>query len=162
MRDKVVEGILNGLTPDVRAFLKKAPPALADYLAEQREFVELFCKYQADLFKEFENHRPSEPHYTPLGFTFNFPHNLMKGIVVDALFDTRPSELTLNELLTGVPRDHHLAEMRKTFARKLMGYARSSPDTIRGRSTPTINYDPYLGLRNFTKTLVTIRELLPS
>jgi hypothetical protein len=158
MREKVVEGILNGLTPDARAFVGKPPSSLTEYETERAQFSEGFLKYQQDLFEEFERHRPSGQPYTPMGFSFNFPHNLMKGIVVDALFEAEPSRLTLNELLSGIPRDQYLGEMRVAFAEKLMGYAKISPDTIRGRVTPTINYDPYLGLRNMTKTINIIKE----
>ena len=157
-REKIVEGIINGLTPDARAFLGKPPASLMPSKTELEEFVLLFHRHKEDLFKEFELHRPTDKTYTPIGFTFNFPHNLLKGIVVDALFKATPSILTLNQLLSGLPRDEELTELRVGFARTLMAYARSSPDTIRGKVTPTINYDPFLGLRNYNKTIGIIRE----
>ena len=36
-------------------------------------------------------------------FSFNFSHNIVKGIVVDALLWGEPCALTLNDLLTGIP-----------------------------------------------------------
>ena len=83
--------------------------------------------------------------------TFNFPHNLLKGIVdFDALFKATPSILTLNHLLSGLPRDEELTALRVMFRPTLMSYARASPcNTIAGKVTPTINYDPFLGLREY-------------
>ena len=82
----------------------------------------------------------------------------MKGMVVDALARGKPWDLTLDDLLTSVPRDEMKGEARTTLARTLMGYARSSPDTIRGRPVPAVVYDPRAGLRDFAKTISTLKE----
>ena len=103
--------------------------------------------------KEFERHRPSEDAYSPIAFYFNFSHNLLKAMVVDALLRGEAWGLALNDLLTGVPSQDSLNESRKTAARTLMAYARSSPDTIAGRRVPVIVYDPRRGLRAFRDTI---------
>lgn len=157
-RDKIVEGILSGLSADARAFVGKPPASLSGHEAEYSQFSKLFLKFRRDLFEEFEQHRPSEDIYSPMSFNFNFPHNLLKGIVVDALFRGKPWNLSLNGLLTGIPREREIVELRRTLAQTLMDYARSSPDTVRGRLVPSIIYDSYLGVRNFAKTIGIIQR----
>ena len=156
MREKIVEGILNGLTPDARAFIGKPPAPLTSYAAEQSEFSATFFKYRDDLFREFEKHRPSSESYSPLAFAFNFPHNLVKGMVIDALFNAKPSSVSLNALLTGIPR---VPDGREAMARALMGYARRVPDNIGGRPVPVVSYDPQAGLMNYAKTISILRDL---
>ncbi len=157
-REKVVEGILNGLSPDARAFVAKPPASLARYEGERSECAERLGRYRQELIEEFKRQRPSPQVYSPISFFFNFPHNLVKGMVVDALARGKPWDLALNDLLTGIPRDEEKGAARTALARTLMGYARSSPDTIRGRPLPAVVYDPRAGLRDFVKTIRIIKE----
>jgi len=151
-RERVVEGILNGLSPDPRAFVGNAPDSLASYEEEHSRFRELFEKYRRDLLVELEHHRPSEEKYSPIAFYFNFLHNILKAIVVDAMLRGEASNVTLNDLLTGFPRSS-TAELSEALARTLMSYARSSPEKIRGRLVPVIVYDPRKGRRAYTETI---------
>jgi hypothetical protein len=157
-RDRVVEGILNGLTPDPRAFVGEPPAFLAPFEAERSRFRELFEKHRSRLLEEIEGHRPSDEAYSPVAFFFNFPHNLLKGVVIDALLRGEPWKLSLNDLLTGVPRGGDRSESRTALAKTMMGYARRSPDRIRGRLTPVIVYDPRAGRRAFSETVRRLRE----
>ena len=156
---KFVEGIINGLTPDARALIGKAPPSLAGYEAEHAEFRALFDKYRGSLLEEFEKHRPSEQIYSPLSFNFNFPHNAVKGFVASAISRGGVSPLPVNDLLTGIPRTPELEQGRKILVKELTDQARTSPDIIRGRPVPIFSYDPYRGIRKFTKAIGVIREL---
>jgi hypothetical protein len=149
-RDRIVEGLLNGLTPDPRAFLGTPPASLAGLEAERSRFCDLFQEHRAPLLVEMERQRPSEESYSPVSFFFNFPHNLLKGVVVDALLRGAPWKLSLNDLLTGIPRGGKQSESKTVLAKTMMGYARESPDRIRGRLTPVIVYDPRAGRRAFT------------
>lgn len=151
-RESVVEALLNGLSADARAFLHKRPGPLAGCEAEHAQFLDLFNTHRAALLEEFARHRPSHETYSPMSFNFNFPHNLLKAMVVDAIGRAQPWELSLNDLLTGIPRGE-ISRLREMLARTLMGYARSSPDRIRGRDVPVITYDPAAGTINFAKTL---------
>ena len=151
-RERIVEGILNGLSPDSRAFVGKAPDSLASYQEEHSRFRELFEKYRSDLLVELEHHRPSEEKYSPIAFYFNFLHNILKAIVVDALLRGEAWTVALNDLLTGFPHSS-TAESSEALARTLMSYARSSPDRIRGRWVPVIVYDPRKGRRAYTETI---------
>ncbi len=157
-RDRVVEGLLNGLTPDPRAFVGQPPPSLAALEEEAARFRGLFRKHRASLLEEFERHRPSDETYSPVAFFFNFPHNLLKGVVIDALLRGKPWEVSLNDLLTGIPRGGDKSESRTALATTMMGYARKSPDRIRGRLTPVIVYDPRAGRRAFTETMRRLGE----
>jgi hypothetical protein len=161
-RHKVVEGILTALTPDTRAFLGKAPAALAGFGTEVSEFRSLFHRYRDDLVLEFEEHRPSNQEYSPIAFNFNFPHNILKAIVVNAVARGEASFITFNDLLTGFPRNFEGTRAKYAVMTRLLEYARVSPETIRGRSFPMVVYDPLLALRNYTKAINLIKELSSS
>lgn len=151
-RDRAVveEALLNGLTPDARAFVGVPPTSLNDSGSDRAQFLELFTKHKAALLPAFERHRPVETAYSPLSLFFNFSHNVVKGTVVDALLWGEAWDLSLNDLLTGVPRSGIEEGSQQLLATTLMGYARSNPDRIRGRLMPVIVYDPQSGRRAFT------------
>ncbi len=145
-RRAVVESLLNGLTPDARAFVGTRPPAsLAEVESERAEFRDRFYAYRDSLLEEFEAVRPTEHRYSPLSFFFNFSHNVVKGAVVDALFRARPWTLSFNDLLNGEPREEPPDASREALATTLMAYARHNPNRIRGRLMPVIVYDPNAG-----------------
>jgi hypothetical protein len=152
--DAIAEGILNGVSPDARAFVGESPAVLAGCEQERAAFRERFVGYRADLLGTFERFRPSERPFSPLSFFFNFSHNVLKGVVIDALLRGRAWTLTLDDLLTangdGAPK--------RELAETLMGYARSSPDTINGRPTPVIVYDPDAGREAFGVAMRKLRE----
>jgi hypothetical protein len=152
------EALLNGLTPDARAFVGVPPASLKDSDGDRMQFLELFTKHKAALLSAFEGHRPSETAYSPLSFFFNFSHNVVKGTVVDALLWGEPWDLTLNDLLTGVARVGIEEGSQQLLATTLMGYARSNPDRIRGRLMPVIVYDPTAGRRAFTVALEKLQQ----
>lgn len=160
----IEEALLNGLTPDARAFVGVPPASLKDSDHDRGQFLELFTKHKPALLAAFERHRPTETAYSPLSFFFNFSHNVVKGTVVDALLWGEAWDLTLNDLFTGMPRPstssgrpersrgagRRDADDKQLLATTLMGYARSNPDRIRGRLMPVIVYDPQSGRRAFT------------
>jgi hypothetical protein len=152
--DALAEGILNGVSPDARAFVGDPPPVLASFERERAAFRERFLGYRADLLATFERFRPSERHFSPLSFFFNFSHNVLKGIVIDALLRGEPWRLTYDDLLTA----NGEGAQKERLATTLMGYARASPDTINGRPTPVIVYDPESGREAFGVTLRKLRE----
>ena len=151
-RDRAVieEALLNGLTPDARAFVGVPPPSLSNYETDRVRFADGFRRHKADLLEAFHKHRPADSAYSPLSFYFNFSHNVVKGTVVDALLWGDPWNLSLNDLLSGV-RGAELEEgSQQLLATTLMGYARANPDRIRGRLMPVIVYDPQAGRRAFS------------
>lgn len=159
-RQRVVEALLNGLSADARAFVGTHPPAsLAGCEAERRRFREQIHDYRRDLIEEFAPHRPSSQRYSPLSLFFNFSHNALKGTVVDALLNTEPWTLTLNDLFTGISADEETDQAKRVLATTLMTYARSSPSRIRGRLMPVIVYDPTAGRQAYS---VTLRKLTDS
>ena len=156
-RARVVEALLNGLSADARAFVSDFPPgSLSACEIERREFRERFHKYKPDLLAEFEPYRPSDHSYSPLSFYFNFSHNVVKGAVVDALLKGRPWAVSLNDLLTALPRE--TSAQKEALATTLMDYARSAPDRIRGKLMPVIVYDAGAGRQAFGVTMRKIRE----
>jgi hypothetical protein len=156
-REMVVESLLNGLTPDARAFVGEPPGSLSSCATARSEFRDLFHQHRESLLAAFERYRPSEQVYSPLSFFFNFSHNILKGTVVDTLLRSEVWELSFNDLLTSMPAAEPIAQSKEYLAKTLMGYARANPDTIRGRPTPVVVYDPQAGRQAFT---VTMRKLI--
>jgi hypothetical protein len=157
-RDAICEAILNGLSPDARAFVRDAPATPSPYESERAEFCDLFRGHAQELLGEFERFRPSTTTYSPLSFFFNFSHNVVKGAVVDALLRGKPWALTLNDMLTGISRGAEENADKEALATTLMGYARANPHRIRGRLMPVIVYDPAAGRRAFSVTMQKLEE----
>jgi len=149
----VIEGLLNGLSGDARAFVGEAPSSLSAHAPDQGELRERFRASRDGLIAAFAPYRPAGDRYSPLAFFFNFSHNVVKGIVVDALLRGRAWTTSFNDLLSGASRDQPDDEARQSLARTLMGYARANPDRIRGRLMPVIVYDPQAGRRAFNVTM---------
>jgi hypothetical protein len=143
--DAIAEGILNGLSADPKAFVNTSP------------FGDLFHAHADELLEAFERFRPSERTYSPLSFFFNFSHNVVKGTIVDALVRGSPWNVTLNDLLTGLPCEGESGP-RQVLATTLMGYARRNPDRIRGQLTPVIVYDPRAGRQAYGIAMRKLRE----
>src|SRR5262249_49788089 len=171
----IAEALINGLCPDPSSLL--ANP----------DFADRFRLRRAELVDVFERFRPDERAYSPLALFFNFSHNVVKGLVVDAVLRARPWAVALNDLLTSLPPDRlrqgygesaralrakaeggsHDAAVASDFSRKkmdaamtLMGYARRRPDRIRGRLTPVIVYDSATGRQAFGTTMRRLRAVL--
>ena len=157
-RDLVVEALLNGLTPDARAFVGAPFPTLIPHEAERSRARELLLAHRDRLREEFEAYRPTSQRYSPLSFFFNFSHNVVKGTIVDGLLRSDPWPVTLTDLFTSFPHDPEVSAERTALATVLMGYARSSPQTIRGKLMPVIVYDPATGRESFGNTLRKLME----
>jgi hypothetical protein len=154
-RDRAVieEALLNGLSPDARAFVGVPPPSLSRSQRDRVRFADGFARHQDALLEAFQQYRPTDTAYSPLSFFFNFSHNVVKGTVVDALLWGEAWDVSMNDLLTGVPRPGLEAGSQQLLATTLMGYARSHPDRIRGRLMPVIVYDPQAGRRAYSVTI---------
>lgn len=157
-RDAVVEALANGLSPDARAFVGLPPSSLSSCEADRAEFAARFVEHKHDLLEQFERYRPSDQRYSPFSLFFNFSHNILKGMVVDALLRGEPWKLTLNDLLTATDRGDADSALKEKLVRTVMGYARANPDRIRGRLTPVIVYDPQSGRQAFTVTMSKLRQ----
>lgn len=147
------EALVNGLCPDPRVFFGRPPAGGAN--PERTAFRERFEVHRGELLETFERFRPGERAYSPLGFFFNFSHNVVKGAVIDALARGRPWRASLNDLFTALPRD---PDERTELATTLMAYARHSPDRIRDRLMPVIVYDPRTGRRAFGHAMRVLKE----
>ena len=152
-RAAIVEALLNGLSPDARAFLGEAPDSLRDCEADRAEFGQLFAEHRDELVVAFADCRPQDNGYSPLALFFNFSHNIVKGMVVDALLRGQPWRVTFNDLLTGRSTTASEGVLRTELARTLMQYAQANPDRIRGELTPVIVYDPRAGHAAYTVAL---------
>jgi len=157
-RAAIVEALLNGLSPDARAFVGEPPDSLLQSDAERSEFRDRFSCHRSALLTAFEDYRPRDDSYSPLSFFFNFSHNIIKGTVVDALLGGKPGSVAFNDLLTVRAARPADSAARLQLATTLMGYAQANPDRIRGELTPVIVYDPRAGHAVFTVTLRKLRE----
>ena len=153
----IEEAILNGLTPDARAFLGAPPSSLSQSESDRSRFAAAFTRHQPKLLEAFQHHRPAD-NYSPLCFYFNFSHNIVKGTVVDALLWGEPWDVSFNDLLTGVPRPGLEDGSALLLATTLMAYARSNPDRIRGQLMPVIVYDPQGGRRAYSVAMEKLKQ----
>ncbi|HEX6464355.1 MAG TPA: hypothetical protein VFZ98_07880 [Vicinamibacterales bacterium] len=139
--DEIAEALVNGLCSDPSSFLGDA------------SFMQRFEPHRAGLLERFERFRPDERTYSPLALFFNFSHNVVKGLVIDAALRARAWDVGVNDLFTSIPhRDRKIAA-----ATTLMHYARHNPDRIRGRLTPVVVYDPATGRHAFGHALKALR-----
>ena len=102
-RDRVIEGLISGLTPDPTAVLGKPVSWFAPHQAELDRFLDLFARHRAGLVQAFETHRPREQGYWPIALFFNFSQNVLKGAIIDALLRGSAMPVGLNDLFTGFP-----------------------------------------------------------
>jgi hypothetical protein len=149
-RSVIEEALLNGLTADARAFIGVPPPSLSGSESDRVTFADGFAHHKQALLESFQRYRPSDTAYSPLSLFFNFTHNVVKGTVVDALLWGEAWDVSMNDLLTGVPRAGLEDGSQQLLATTLMAYARSNPDRIRGKLMPVIVYDPQAGRRAYT------------
>jgi hypothetical protein len=163
-RDAVIDALVNGLSADARAFVGAPPASLSAVEAEREEFRGAFLAHRSDLVAEFERCRPVDGAYSPLAFFFNFSHNVLKGIVVDAALRGEPWPVAYNDLLTGrgTIRGKGETDPREALARRLMDYARANPDRINGQLMPVIVYDPRAGHRAFRIMMEKLAPQTPS
>jgi hypothetical protein len=162
-RDVVVEAMLNGLTPDTRAFTESPPSTLASFGEEHAELRALFARYKTEMLRDFERHRPVQGTYSPLAFNFNFPHNALIPMVTLALVQGVDPRLNmpLDGLLTRAGEGEEGVRAPETLARILMAYAGYSPEKRGGRRTLMIIYDPNSALSSFNRTMSVLKESLP-
>ena len=78
--------------------------------------------------------------------------------MVDALLRHQVWPVSLNDVFTSLGPDPAASEQRILLAATLMAYARSSPQTIRGRLMPVIVYDPATGREAFGHTIRKLME----
>ena len=99
-RTRVLEGLIDGLTPDPWAFTGAPPEALRPYQEEHSGFREAFAEHRDDLLEEFERLRPGRKAYSPLSYHCNFPHNAIMAKVSIQLADENAPNLPMDAMFT--------------------------------------------------------------
>jgi hypothetical protein len=155
-RDEIVEGLMNGLSPDPWAFFGDVPAALAGYEAEHREFAELFGSHRESLLADFVRLRPDTTVYSPIHLHFNFPHTALVSKVLIALHRGSDQNLPVDALLVG-DRTAEGAEPAR-LARTLMDYSRVNPQGFDAHGAMLVVHDPQAGLRHYNMALHAIRK----
>jgi hypothetical protein len=141
-RERVVQGLLNGLSADPWAFVENAPAFLRPLQAEHDEFRELLGARRTDLLREFESQRPSPTIYSPLAFATNFLSNTAVAMVMVALADEQPHP-SLDSLLSAERARNLPAGSAERLARELMAYSLAAAQRLGGGGAPLIVVDPY-------------------
>ena len=158
-RDPVVEGLINGLTPDPWAFFEAVPPALKGYQPELEAFREIFRLHRTRLLADFERHRPTPQRYSPLQLHFNFPHNALIAKVLIALHGGSELNLPMDALWRSAdPHDEEGGRMTSEFAGTLMNYSGVNPEGYDQHGAMFVVHDPKAGLRHFNMALSVIRK----
>ena len=161
-REDIVEGILNGLTPDPWAFLGKPPSFLSAYQAEHSEFLESFDTYKHTLIDEFARHRPTKESFSPLSFHFSFPHNAMVALVMVALKDGLALDKPLDALFTRGSTTDSPVRSCSALAQRLMDYSASRAAGLNDPGPLLVVHDPMAGLRHYNMTMSAIRKHFPA
>ena len=140
-RDEVVEGLLNGLTPDPWAFTGTLPEGLVDYPEKYARFCELLVRNGADLVDECKRHLPSVEPFSPMAVHFNFPHNVLMAHLMTALENGAPRSRAVNAVLRG-PHEEGAAPGSPTdaLAAELTTFA-ASPERLGSRGARLIIHD---------------------
>lgn len=156
-REEVAAALLNALSPDPDAFLGDPPAALAEYPAEHARCRALLRRHRTGLLDDVETSRPPPDAYSPLGFQFNFPHNVLIARVVLGLMGGGAPNLSLNDLLAPPPPTGSKASAELVLARSLTAYSAAHPARQRNRPVLMIAYDPALAQQTFLDTLAALR-----
>ena len=97
---RVLEGLIDGLTPDPWAFTGAPPEALRPYEAEHAGFRETFAEHRDALMEDFARLRPDREAYSPLSFHCNFPHNAIMAKVSIQLADENAPNLPMDAMFS--------------------------------------------------------------
>ncbi len=97
-RARVLEGLIDGLTPDPWAFTGAPPEALRPHREEHARFRETFADHRDDLLEAFAALRPDREAYSPLSFHCNFPHNAIMAKVSIHLADENAPNLPMDSM----------------------------------------------------------------
>jgi hypothetical protein len=155
-RERVVEGLLNGLTPDPWAFVGKAPGLLREHHLEHDELRQRLDRYRADLLTELEEHRPLTTAYSPIALECNFLSNMIVAMVALAVGGTPPEPL--GALLTPGLTEASAAGSLERYARTLMAWSGTEAATQDSDGKTLIVYDPRDALRSFNTVVRTLGD----
>ena len=151
-RERVVEGLLNGLSADPWAYIEKAPPFLRAHQAEHDEFRELFGQRRSALLREFESQRPGTTVYSPLAFATNFLSNAAVAMVIFALVDDE-AHPSLDALLATERARALPAGSAERLSRELMAYSMAAAERIGGGAAPLVVVDPLAAAHCFNNVV---------
>lgn len=186
-RIRVLESLIDGLTPDPWAFTGAPPEALRPYDEEHAGFREAFAEHRDDLLEEFARLRPGKEAYSPLSYHCNFPHNAIMAKVSIQLADENAPNLPMDAMFTradawrpvaseaadaaegsqpSAGNDGSRAQAAEfvsanhpeALARYLMAYSGASPERLGRRGARLIIYDPNVGLRYYKMALQAMRS----
>jgi hypothetical protein len=144
---RVAEGVLQILSPDPRALTDGAepPPVLAHLADEHAECAALIARRRDRLTVECEGLSPRVERYSPLGFHYNFLHNVLTAVLALTLSEPTPN-LSLNALLYSPTGKVRLADSPDVLAHQLTTWA-SHPSRVTSSGAPLMLQDIGWGQR---------------
>lgn len=142
---RLAEGLLNVLSPDPGALLDAGPPpaVLASCEVERDGCRTVLLAHRPSLLAAFGALRPVPERFSPLGFHFNFLHNVLTGVLALTLGEPTPN-VPLDVLLLGGQGQRRLAESPDVLAHQLTGWA-SHPSRLDARQSPLMLQDTAWG-----------------
>ncbi|MBK8248273.1 MAG: hypothetical protein IPK85_12830 [Gemmatimonadetes bacterium] len=141
-----IEGLLQvlGADPGVVLIPGEAPSVVAAQGAERAACAATLREHRTVLAEACVAARPVQERYSPLGFHFNFLHNVLTAALAVVVVDGAP-QVPLDDLLHSRPAgSRRLADSPDVFAHQLGMYA-AHPDRLGAKRAPLIVYDASLG-----------------
>ena len=154
----VIEGLLQVLGADPGIVLSPGDvPSVVGAQAAARAACAVSLRDHADVMVEAcAGSRPLPERFSPLGFHFNFLHNVLTATLAVAIADGAPN-VPLDDLLHARPgAARRLADTPDVLAHQLSLYA-SLPERLGAKRAPLIVYDAALGAQYLDDLASTVR-----
>lgn len=141
----VMEALLQVLSADPTVILGTGavPEVLAGVADERVRCAEHLRAHADELQRLCGEHRPAEDRFSPLGFHFNFLHNVLTATLAEAVATGAPN-VPLDDLLLTGPMARRVADTPDALAHQLGLYA-AHPDRRGARHAPLIVVDAPFG-----------------
>jgi hypothetical protein len=142
----MVEGLLHilGADPGIVLAPGEVPAVVAAMAAEREACAVTLREHRGLLVEACTAWRPAGERFAPLGFHFNFLHNVLTAALAVAIADGAPP-VPLDDLLLSAPgSSRRLADTPDVLAHQLGLYA-AHPDRLGAKRAPLIVYDAAWG-----------------
>ncbi|MBT8335684.1 MAG: hypothetical protein KJO11_03705 [Gemmatimonadetes bacterium] len=157
-RREIGADLLNALSSDPGAFVGPPLKVFEPYRNEYERFRRQFVDARPELRALFDDLRPERDRFSPLSFSFNFPHNAIVAGTTVALLNEEPCAVPFDDLLLGGIDADSEDDPRVRQARALMRYAGARPERLEGRGNRLILYDAVLARESHDAVLTHLFE----
>jgi hypothetical protein len=158
LRRRIGADLLNALSADPGAFVGPPLEVFEPYRDEYARFREQFVGARPALRTLFAALRPERDRFSPLSFSFNFPHNAIVAGTTLALLTGEPCTVPFDDLMLGGIDADSDDDPRVGQARALMRYAGARPERLEARGNRLILYDAVLGRESHEAVMAQLFE----